>query len=155
MRLYRGRTKQLVKTPEMLNSFWRRVPVTDGCWEWNGQKHKTGYGIFDWKGCPYLAHRVSYWLRHGEMPELCVLHRCDNPVCVRPGHLFLGTRPDNSRDMCLKLRQSKKLTADAVKEIRARGKAGETFAGLAREFGVSGEAVSKICRGENWKYLGE
>ena len=77
----------------------------DGCWEWKRSKTKFGYGQFTVNKIHILAHRMAYAIFYGEVPtSLCVLHRCDNPSCVNPEHLFLGTYLDNNRDMSLKRR---------------------------------------------------
>lgn len=82
--------------------FWRHVRKSDGCWEWQGNRNNRNYGM-SWYhplGKKIPAHRVSWLLAHGEIPEgMCVLHKCDNRPCVRPDHLFLGTHSDNTRDM--------------------------------------------------------
>jgi len=72
----------------------------ESCWEWLGKKlPKTGYGLFGVSIDSYLAHRVAYTLAYGNIPRgMLVCHRCDNPKCVRPDHLFLGTQTDNMRD---------------------------------------------------------
>lgn len=73
------------------------------CWEWVGAVNNKGYGYIHAKVGRFLAHRVSYELEYGPIPEgMCVLHKCDNPRCVRPSHLFLGTIADNNRDMMAK-----------------------------------------------------
>lgn len=78
--------------------FWEKVRKGPQCWEWTGSRVR-GYGYFGAWGRVRLAHRVSWQLRHGEIPPgLCILHRCDNPSCVRPGHLFIGTQRDNMQD---------------------------------------------------------
>lgn len=83
--------------------FWARVlPVESGCWEWQGYRDEYGYGRFD----ESKAHRFSYALTVGSPEGFLVLHRCDNPACVRPDHLFLGTQLDNMRDMISKGRQT-------------------------------------------------
>lgn len=87
--------------------FWSKVKITEGCWEWVGSKQIGGYGELratrTWK---VLAHRVSWQLHYGRIPEgFYVCHHCDNRCCVRPDHLFLGTAQDNTDDMIAKGRQ--------------------------------------------------
>jgi hypothetical protein len=104
--------------------FWSKVSKSDGCWEWMGGKDKDGYGkiTYMWRGL--RAHRLSWELTYGVIPQgLDVLHRCDNPPCVRPDHLFLGTHGDNNRDM-----KEKGRTATGIRngsythpELRPRG----------------------------------
>lgn len=83
--------------------FVSKFTVGDNCWEWQDSKCDFGYGFFGIKGKIFRAHRVSFLIFRGEIPNgLCVLHKCDNPKCVRPSHLFLGTRSDNVMDMIKK-----------------------------------------------------
>lgn len=91
--------------------FWGKVLKTDGCWLWMAGKDQDGYGKFSVGprsiARPKLAHRIAWELTNGEVSEsIFVLHRCDNPSCVRPDHLFLGTHQDNMDDMVAKGRGS-------------------------------------------------
>lgn len=97
------------KTTPLLERFWSKVEKTESCWIWVGSKSVKGYGQIQ-RGPrkdarPLQAHRVSWQLAYGSDPgEMLVLHKCDNPSCVRPSHLFLGTPHDNSMDMRSKKR---------------------------------------------------
>lgn len=96
--------------------FWANVEKSDGCWKWVGPMRSTGYGRI-WvnkKRGVQSAHRVSWELHHQDPGEMSVLHHCDNPVCVRPDHLFLGTQADNMRDMTAKGRGR----IDGLKQFR-------------------------------------
>jgi len=99
--------------PEMTEKdkarFWKKISKTDGneCWVWTGNSLKDGYGMFSLKNSGFLAHRVSWTIANGKIadPSLFVLHECDNPKCVNPDHLFLGTHQDNMDDMIAKGRK--------------------------------------------------
>lgn len=129
-------------TRPLADRFWEKVQRTeDGCWPWTGATYPFGYGAIG-RGHMRVeaAHRVSWELHHGPIPAgLKVLHRCDNPPCVNPEHLFLGTQADNMRDKQLKGRARKRLTTAQVVDILARHT--ESHAALAREYGVTRQAV--------------
>jgi hypothetical protein len=79
--------------------FWARVDKTDGCWLWMAYLKENGYGMATYGGKALSAHRVAWFYTHGEVPrELDICHHCDNRRCVRPDHLFVGTRKDNMQD---------------------------------------------------------
>jgi hypothetical protein len=88
--------------------FWAKVEKTEKCWEWTAALHETGYGIFGIGGKRVdRAHRISWRMHFGEIPKgMIICHRCDNPRCVRPDHLFVGTYADNTRDCMEKGRHS-------------------------------------------------
>lgn len=88
-----------------VEDFWERVNK-DGCWRWTGATNGKGYGQVTVDGVHYLAHRIAYSLAKGSVPDgLLVCHHCDNPICVRPSHLFVGTHRDNAHDMIKKGRR--------------------------------------------------
>lgn len=88
--------------------FWSHVDKSGDCWVWTSSRNQHGYGQVHFQSRPRFAHRVSWILTNGEiLNDLWVLHHCDNPPCVRPDHLFLGTPKDNSQDMVRKGRQRK------------------------------------------------
>lgn len=142
--------------------FWKKVNkagrvVRDGmdeCWEWIGGRTRQGYGVFCWERSTG-AHRVAWLIEHGSIPDgLHVLHRCDNPSCVRVSHLFLGTKFDNARDNALKGRHpSKRLEPSQVLEIARLYKEGFGQRFVAREFGISTALARAIASGATWSYL--
>lgn len=157
----------------------RTVAAHDGCIEWTGNRDNTGYGRFCFKRRIELAHRAAWRLLKGPIPDgQCLLHKCDNPPCVNPDHLFLGDRGDNARDMASKGRQwvqknpagrpvcpvdlkprgsqhgMAKLNEAEVLAIRRRSSQGETGKFLAIEFGVRASLISQIIRGQVWQHVG-
>lgn len=107
------------------------------------------------------AHRIAYEIAYGKPPDfLYVCHRCDNPKCINPSHLFLGTQDDNMKDMSVKRRSifgeknpKAKLTENAVKMIRQKLKEGFSHKQLANEFGVTRTAISHILKGKIWRHV--
>ncbi len=138
------------------------------CWIWNGSLDKDGYGtLFQYlrdsrKHKKYLAHRLSYKFNFNEIPPgMMVCHKCDNPACVNPYHLFLGTAQDNANDMIQKRRSmfgsannKAKLTESQVIEIRARLKSGERNVDLACEYNLDRTSIERIKNNKSWKHVG-
>lgn len=135
--------------------FWMKVEKGDGCWTWKGAvTSKHGYGCVQWYGRVLGAHKVAWMLTNGDPGELCVLHRCDNRVCVNPAHLFTGTKADNSADKSSKLRDpSAALKPEQVREVRrllAEGKMQKEIAGI---IGVSNGVIHSISKGKTYRWL--
>jgi hypothetical protein len=165
------------KPKPVAERFWTKVNK-DGptmpnmqtqCWVWTASVHRNrgGYGEFKLAGRRREAHRVAWELEYGPIPDgLLVLHKCDNPPCVRHEHLFLGSDADNVADMIVKGRQASgdrngsrrhpesvprggrhrqaKLNEEQAIEIIRRKKCGQTHAELAKEFGVSRSVISAV-----------
>jgi hypothetical protein len=141
--------------------FWLRVSEVGECWEWTGRANDCGYGIFTLGGKEQKAHRVSFALTSGPIPVgLEVCHRCDNPRCVRPEHLFLGTHADNMRDCAKKGRAAAfhgarnpraKLDDEVVRQIRCLVGMGIQKEWCARTFGVTNSQVCKVASLQSWR----
>jgi HNH endonuclease len=137
-------------------TFWARVSRTDpsNCWEWQGGRNRVnGYGKLSFDSKPWFAHRLAYKLANPEWDgRLHVLHRCDNPGCCNPSHLFLGTDHDNIADMMAKGRHvdRRKLTEEQVIEIRASV---ELLTILAAKFKVSQATISLARSGKTWRHV--
>ena len=168
---------------DIVARFWEKVRRTDGCWCWTGALNTDGYGNFTTEHRTSIrAHRFAWQLTNGPIPAgLHVLHNCDHPSCVRPDHLFLGTRHDNMRDMASKGRQwsqrdperfaslmkanpnrprlgeqnkSARLTAQDVIWIRERYSLGGTsICALARARGVSEGCIRLVVRRKTWTHV--
>ena len=146
----------------LFERFWSRVrfpdePKEGDCWNWTALKTKAGYGIMGVGRRPDLknayAHRLSWQMQHGPILNgLHVCHSCDNPSCVRPDHLFLGTAGDNMRDMWSKGRgrNGARLTREIAEQIREKVATGQSRAVVARELGVSPSLISMIVSGSRW-----
>lgn len=159
-------------TPE---SFWARASIGDGCWEYRGRLNRYGYGTIRYRGVQQSTHRLAWTLARGSIPAgSCVLHHCDNPRCVRPSHLFLGSHADNMADKCAKGRAARgasvhrhrpppppvgernpraKLTWTAVAAIGEAIRGGATRAQVGRRFGVAPSTISRIATKKAWRRI--
>jgi hypothetical protein len=140
------------------------IPFSD-CHHWTAATNKFGYGKISvsknvWK----FAHRISWEFSNGDVPEgMCVLHTCDNPRCVNPNHLYLGSHKDNAQDRERRQRGNQpkgsasgrsKLSADQVFEIRKLYCSGKySYRKLGKMFGVDGKSIADIVNGRNWTHL--
>lgn len=132
------------------------------CWPWKASKLSNGYGQLTIKQMHFLAHRISWFIYCGRIPSgLNVLHKCDNPSCVNPNHLFLGTQKENMKDKVDKGRAytgihkgeknpANKLTADDVRDMRSKN---GTLKEIAKEYGVSFGLIGHIKSKRLWKHL--
>ena len=153
-----GSSRQIEDTKRR---FWAKVDkqVPDSCWEWMDNRTSKGYGQANMRGYPTHAHRIAYMLANeigklGSRDHVC--HRCDNPPCCNPAHLFLGSPRDNMIDKTKKDRAGKILTAAQVKEIRSlyrRGNPSADMKVMSRRFGVSVDTIHKITSRKTWGHL--
>lgn len=159
-----NRTGPIPRPPE--ERFWEKVEMIPfhACWEWMGAINHNGYGSFGRgrkREGQVRAHRFSWELHNGAIPDgMVVCHRCDNPSCVRPDHLFLGTIAENNRDCAHKGRnyngprpQSAKLKAVQVQEIRMLHASGRTLRSIAKHYGVTHENIRAIVHRRTWRHV--
>lgn len=149
-------------TADVKRRYWRFVQRHPGnkCWGWTGASH-GGYGqISDGRRKKVRAHRLSWIIHRGPIPPgMCVLHRCDNPECSNPRHLFLGTKKDNTQDMVAKGRssfgsrngQAVLREQDVVAILKRHRTSPEPFSETASEYGVCVQTIRNIIHGITWK----
>lgn len=141
--------------------FWNFVDRSGDCWIWTGFRNKKGYGHFNFaRGGAMTAHRFAYLDTFGEFDRsLQVCHKCDNPPCVNPNHLFLGTNSDNQIDSSKKGRHCRprgeksttaKLTWEDVEEIRHHWKYQKSQKAIGKQFGVSQSSIWRILHNLTW-----
>lgn len=159
--------------------FWSRVdhngPILrrslGRCWMWLGERHNRtiGYGRVQRRKKRYLAHRWAWFLAHGKHARPCALHKCDNTMCVRPSHLFEGTKADNNFDKVAKDRQARgevigrrvqgelhslsRATTRLVMQIRQQVANGRLQKDIAQEVGLSRQIISNIVCGRRWRHV--
>lgn len=147
----------------MKRAYESNVIRCDGCWRWSGARHGFGYGrVHLRKGVKVSAHRMSWILHNGPIPDgQCVLHRCDNPECTNPDHLFLGSNADNTADMKSKNRhmfgeshRGSKVTEEMIPQI-IRDWIPRRFTRkmVAQKYGISVNQVGNIIKGRQWTHI--
>ena len=174
MRQVAERAKALLEP--LTRRFWAKVDKRgpDECWEWTARRSAFGYGRVSAAFGKLETHRLAFFLTHGRWPKPCCCHRCDNPPCCNPAHLFEGTHADNTRDMIAKgrgfipkrertrpprgaprpRRSGAKLNEQQVRDVRANhALCRVSLAELGRRFGVSPGAISFIVKGISWRDL--
>lgn len=135
----------------------------NGCWEWMGSRDSKNYGRIRLDDQINLAHRVAWVIFFDEIPKnKCICHKCDNPPCCNPHHLFIGTLKDNSQDCINKNRRHDqrgekhhlaKLTEQDVIKIRKRRNTGEYLDSIANDFNVTKSMIWCIIANKNWKHI--
>jgi hypothetical protein len=152
---------------DVAGRFWDKVRKAgpDECWEWTGHKQNEeghDYGSLQLDGRAVGAHRISYWLATGIFPtNMCVCHHCDNPSCVNPSHLFLGTPLDNTADAISKNRMlhavmrgernpNSKLSEGHVALAKKYVEAGWTYRSIARLLNIHHSTIANIMAGRRW-----
>jgi len=158
-----------------LDRFWSKVQPSEGCWNWTAAKNEKGYGVFGINRDTFKAHRVAFILSGQEIPDgLCLLHKCDNPACVNPDHMMIGTRAENNADMCAKGRHvngaqktpieqckyekgehhhNARLTAEIVLQIRNDRALGMSFSRIAAKYGIGQKHAHSIATRKAWKHV--
>ena len=152
---------------QLLHRFWEKVDKTDSCWNWTGHCDKIGYGYFTVDNKESMrAHRMSWFLAHGSIKEgLEICHSCDNPKCVNPSHLFIGTHKENMADMVRKGRRNhvvgakhplSVLNESDVKQIRTLHSLGiYTLSEIGDRFEISKSHVGHIVKRRIWKHVSD
>ena len=155
---------RIYRTKDVSETLRTRSIVDErGCWIWQGARNPKGYGILRTTTLGggkrnVMTHRASFMVHRGPIPDgMLVLHECDNPSCVNPDHLRVGTANDNTQDMIAKGRAKlvtrAKVSPEQVREIRTMRERGMMTKDIGERFGVSGSTVTNICNRDTWRSI--
>lgn len=162
---YKHKTDKRHKKRNVTERFWEKVEIKEAneCWEWKaGLRQGFGYGQFSFNGYPEFSHRVAWQLTNGDIPAgKLICHKCDNPLCVNPSHLFCGDQAMNIKDMASKSRDaftgernhSAKLNEENVRITRELYKNGSKISDIGNLFGVAGRTIADAVEHKTWKHI--
>ncbi len=162
-RFFWDETTEEEKLERLKMNFEKHVIKKDGCWDWKGCLHKTGYAVLKFENKQIGAHQASYMIHKGKIPDgLWILHHCDVKSCTRPQHIYAGTPSRNSQDREDRKRRPIKrgidhpnslLDEDEVREIKKLIKMGVTLIRISDDYGISTGAIRAIKDGVTWKHI--
>lgn len=158
--------REYARTEGTILRFWKRVKVRskDECWEWIGRVDKHGYGRIEREGTDVLASRIAMEIKLGRSltSKECSLHSCDNPACVNPKHLWLGSQGDNMKDMVKKGRSSRlpgesngksRFKTQEILRMRKLFDSGKRIIEIAREYKTAQPVINRIVHRKRWKHI--
>ena len=160
----------VIFTEREIERFWDKVSKSEGCWNWIASKYPCGYGAINIRRKCFGAHRMSWLIHHGDIPDDCeVCHYCDDPSCVRPDHLYVATHAQNIKDMHSKgrgvyspnfppppkgeLNWKSRFKTEDILEMRSLSERGVSQRNIAILFKTSHPVIGRIIRRESWSHV--
>lgn len=159
--------RSITLSEDVIARFWSKVKIgsPDECWEWQAHRNNKGYGVLGIKRDIFLAHRISWAIKFGDLKGKCALHKCDNPACVNPNHLFSGTMKENMDDKMAKGRYKKGITPKGMSNYLAKLKdadipiiremcdAGISTHVIGAKFGVTSKTIWAVGKRITWTHI--